>query len=92
MTEFKWGGYRLPVASDDANEPIDLSSVDLVAPKNLRVATFPYPHLRDDDGCVIARDFMDLRKLAYILAALQPEARPEGADQCPDCGGHGWTL
>lgn len=69
-TEFKWGGYSLPVNRDDPTEEIDLSGVEAVRPKNLRVASYPYPHLRDDEGAVIARDFMHLGKLAFILDAM----------------------
>lgn len=57
-------------------------------PVNLRVEQEPYPHLRDDEGCVLARDYQHDKKLAFILAAvaafdptppqlqLQPTDRP----------------
>jgi hypothetical protein len=70
MKDFPWGGYNLTVNENDPNEELDLSPVTPVRPLNLRVATFPYPHLRDDEGTVLARDFMDLGKLAFILDAL----------------------
>lgn len=70
MSEFQWGGHTLPVNLNDPNNEIDISSVEPVRPINLRVATYPYPHLRDDEGCVISRDFMHLGKLAFILDAL----------------------
>jgi hypothetical protein len=66
---FKWRGLELPLC-DDANEEIILDGVTPEAPKNLRVCSYPYPHLRDDDGTVLARDYAELGKLAYILDAL----------------------
>jgi len=39
------------------------------APINLRVEAEPYPHLRDDEGCVLARDYRNDEKLDFILAA-----------------------
>lgn len=39
-------------------------------PINLRVEQEPYPHLRDDQGCVLARDYQSPAKLAYILNAV----------------------
>lgn len=35
--------------------------------KNLRVELHPYPHLRDDDGCVLANDYVYQEKIDYIL-------------------------
>lgn len=43
-------------------------------PKNLRVEQEPYPHLRDDEGCVLARDYQHPEKLAFILAATRNHA------------------
>jgi hypothetical protein len=40
------------------------------APKNLRVEQWPYPHLRDDEGCVLAHDYIDDEKVAFILDAV----------------------
>lgn len=65
----RWRDLVLPLGSD-ANEEIILEAVTPVAPKNLRVCNNPYPHLRDDDGCVLARDYADLGKLAYIMDAV----------------------
>lgn len=44
------------------------------APVNLQVVNDPYPHLRDDEGCVLARDYAHNAKLAYILAATRDHA------------------
>lgn len=41
------------------------------APKNLRVEYEPYPHLRDDDGCVLASDCVYEDKIAFILEAVK---------------------
>lgn len=60
----------LTVNENDPNEEINLETVTPVRPVNLRVASHPYPHLRDDEGCVIANDFMHLGKLAFILDAV----------------------
>jgi len=38
---------------------------------NLRVEQEPYPHLRDDEGCVLARDFQHEEKLEFILTAVK---------------------
>lgn len=40
------------------------------APVNLRVEMFPYPHLRDDEGCILANDYQNLDKLEFILEAV----------------------
>ena len=42
-----------------------------IAPLNLRVEMDPYPHLRDDDGCILAKDYYNPEKLAFILDAVQ---------------------
>lgn len=47
------------------------------APKNLRVERDPYPHLRDDDGCVLSRDFVDEDKMAFILNAVEEQIMVE---------------
>lgn len=39
-------------------------------PVNLRVEYHPYPHLRDDEGCVLARDYVNVEKMDYVLAAV----------------------
>jgi hypothetical protein len=39
------------------------------SPKNLRVEMHPYPHLRDDDGCVLATDYIFDEKIDFILQA-----------------------
>jgi hypothetical protein len=41
------------------------------APKNLRIELEPYPHLRDDDGCVLANDYINDDKMAFILEAVR---------------------
>ena len=40
------------------------------APKNLRIEHEPYPHLRDDEGCVLARDYQNTDKTDFILIAV----------------------
>jgi hypothetical protein len=35
--------------------------------KNLRLEMDPYPHLRDDEGCILARDYVNHRKIEFIL-------------------------
>lgn len=70
MTDtIKWRDLDLPL-SDDPNESIDLGEVIAVPPKNLRVCNYPYLHLRDDDGCVLASDYVDFAKLSYILKMI----------------------
>ncbi len=41
------------------------------APINLRVEQDPYPHLRDDEGCILARDHQNKEKLDFILEAVR---------------------
>lgn len=41
------------------------------APINLRIEYNPYPHLRDDKGCVLARDYVHVEKMEYILEAVR---------------------
>ena len=36
----------------------------------LKVHQEPYPHLRDDSGTVLARDYEDERKTSYIVRAV----------------------
>lgn len=59
------------MANPDENGAIDVSISEPEAPVNLRVAEHPYPHLRDDGGCVLARDYYRPRLLAFILLAVQ---------------------
>ena len=40
-------------------------------PKNLRIEMHPYPHLRDDEGCIMANDYLYEEKLLFILTAVQ---------------------
>jgi hypothetical protein len=56
---------------------LDLSAVTPKPPVNLRVELEPYPHLRDDEGCVLAADYTDEAKLAYILMAVENEVSIE---------------
>ena len=42
----------------------------MTKPKNLRLELHPYPHLRDDEGCVLANDYIDDAKIAFILAVV----------------------
>ena len=41
--------------------------------KNLRVEMHPYPHLRDDEGCVLANDYINESKIDYILYCIKRE-------------------
>lgn len=46
-------------------------------PVNLRVEQWPYPHLRDDEGCVLANDYVHQDKVDYILHMLaQSDSTP----------------
>lgn len=47
------------------------------APINLRVEQEPYPHLRDDQGCILARDYQHPEKLEYILEAVRQMQQKE---------------
>lgn len=40
-------------------------------PRNLRIGDTPYPHLRDDGGCVLANDYIHTEKMAFILRAAR---------------------
>ncbi len=61
--------------------------------KNLRVDTHLYPHLRDDDGCILANDCTIESKLAFIVRAAssyQPMLEAlEALMMCidPECDG-----
>lgn len=68
MTE----AYRAPLQN-----PADFSTVTSKAPSGLYVAQDPYPHLRDEDGCVLARDYMSPAKLAFILEAVREKIARE---------------
>jgi hypothetical protein len=45
-------------------------------PVNLRVETSPYPHLRDDEGCVLAADYIHVEKVQFILDAVRAASPP----------------
>lgn len=47
-----------------------MNTSEMKTPKNLRIEREPYPHLRDDEGCVLASDHEDERKTAYIIRAV----------------------
>lgn len=47
------------------------------SPRNLRVEENPYPHLRDDHGCVLASDYIHSEKMAFILAAVREKIEHE---------------
>lgn len=55
----------------DANGVYDLGDCEEESPVNLRVAAEPYPHLRDDKGCVLARDHVDTAVMKFILLAVE---------------------
>jgi hypothetical protein len=48
-------------------------------PKNLRIELKPYAHLRDDDGCVLARDYIHAGKLEFILTAVSDKLKTAAA-------------
>ncbi len=61
----------LPSIEDiNADDLRQIAAATPVSPKNLRVEMSPYPHLRDDEGCILANDFLDFGKLAFILEAV----------------------
>jgi hypothetical protein len=62
--------FNPKILETDGNGKYDLSEVEQVKPINLRLAAHPYPHLRDDEGCVLARDRVHLGKIAYLLNSL----------------------
>jgi len=41
----------------------------------VRVVREPYPHLRDDRGCLLARDREHTEKMAYVVLACNSHAR-----------------
>lgn len=61
----------------DDNGKIDLTGITPRAPVNLRIAEEPYPHLRDDSGCILARDYVNLPVMAWILDAVGTKAAKE---------------
>jgi len=50
--------------------------LQMTAPKNLRIEMEPYPHLRDDEGCILARDYIHQEKMAFILNAVAAVPSP----------------
>ncbi len=40
-------------------------------PVNLRIEHWPYPHLRDDEGCILATDYIHPDKMEFILEAVK---------------------
>jgi len=68
-------------------EAINFSGVPRVAPVGLVVALEPYPHLRDEGGCILARDYVDMSKLAWIMDAIAAygtnAARENGKQNTP---------
>lgn len=55
------------------------------APVNMRIDEWPYPHLRDDDGAILCRDYQDREKLEFIFAAVEAAIRN-------DVFAAGWTT
>jgi hypothetical protein len=51
----------------------------MIPPKNLRIEFEPYPHLRDDDGCILARDYIHADKLKFIFEAVAEKLAREPA-------------
>jgi hypothetical protein len=41
----------------------------------LRIEMTPYPHLRDSEGCVLARDFVYLEKVDFIIRTIRQAAK-----------------
>lgn len=68
---------RLTMEELDARDTALIQSAAPVAPTNLRVEMSPYPHLRDENGCVLASDYFEAGKLAFILAAVQEKIERE---------------
>lgn len=46
-------------------------------PKNLRIESEPYLHLRDDEGCVLASDYINDQKMAFVLEAVREKLARE---------------
>lgn len=51
----------------------------MIPPKNLRIEFEPYAHLRDDDGCVLASDYVHADKLKFIFEAVAEKLQREAA-------------
>lgn len=65
----------------ELQEPLTFGPEDAPRPpKGLYVALDPYPHLRDEDGCVLARDYFQANKLNFILQAVQEKIAADAAD------------
>lgn len=47
--------------------------------KSLRVEEFPYPHLRDDEGCVLAGDFINREKIRFLIEAVKEKLERDHA-------------
>lgn len=47
------------------------------SPINLRIEHQPYPHLRDDEGAILARDYIHLDKMEFILEAVKEKIASE---------------
>ncbi len=76
MDTIKWSNYEIPLG-DDPNQTLDLSEVPTKRPVNLKFASFPYPHLRDDTGTVLARDYADIEKVSAIVGSFDRIAQLE---------------
>ncbi len=46
-------------------------------PVNLRIEHNPYAHLRDDEGCILASDYVDAAKMDFILKAVEEKLERE---------------
>lgn len=65
--------------STDGNGILDLGGAAPKAPVNLRIAEWPYPHLRDDSGCILARDYVNPGVMAFVLAAVAEKLEREAS-------------
>jgi hypothetical protein len=54
---------------------LNLREVEPKPTRNLHVELEPYPHLRDDDGPILANDYTDTGKLAFILKQASQGAK-----------------
>jgi hypothetical protein len=53
-------------------------------PINLRIEYEPYPHLRDEEGCVLARDYFNEEKVNFILWAVEKAIKEANAHNPSD--------
>lgn len=71
---------RMSMDELNARDEAAIRTAAPVAPVNLRVEMSPYPHLRDDNGCVLAPDYFEAEKLAFILSAVKEKIERENLE------------